>query len=105
MCIPVKYTLVRDLDARMDRQQFISLVSRQPLTNLDDVVVGPFVHLWVLLFDIVQYVQGKCTISSANLIYYEVLVWKVLEKVLRDEALGYRLAIVRLLSHSHNSKA
>ncbi len=80
----------------MHLTELLSLQRSQVLANLYDVVTGPLVDIWVVFSEIFQDVQCKCAIARPDFVNDEILARKVLQEVLRDEALGDGPAIPRL---------
>lgn len=50
--------------------------------------------------EIIQYVPRKGAVTGTNLVNNEVFIWEVLEQILRNEALGDRLAVPWLAATS-----
>lgn len=94
----MKDTLVRHSDVRMFVQQQLTLQLGKAPTDLNDIVTRPFVHVRMLVAYVVEDILRQSAVARSNLINDEVFVRKVLEQVLSQKTLRYRLAVPRLIS-------
>ena len=83
-------------DTGMISLQKFPLYIREVGTNFNNVVARPLVYVWMLFLQIVQNVPGQCTVTGADFIDDEILVWEVFEQIFGNETLRYGLAIPRL---------
>lgn len=80
--VPAEDALVYDINAGMHAVQFFLLCLDQVSTDLDDGITRPFIYIRVFVADIVENVTRQSTVPSADLVYDEIFIWKVLEEVL-----------------------
>lgn len=98
--VPVKYRAIDNLD-------FVgvsSCIRRVPKTlllqvcklarDLNDLVLGPLIHLWVDVSDVVEDVQHHGTITSSHLVYDQIMVRIAIVLVVFNEISRDRFAII-----------
>ena len=95
-CIPAEYAFVRHSNAGVRRTQFLPLEGGEVGADLDNVVARAFIHVGIVVLQVVEDVLRQRAVPRANLIDDEVLVREELEQVLGNEALRYGAAVVRL---------
>jgi len=97
--------LVRDVDTRVFALEFCFLQLDEAFADLDDVVPRSLIDVRILLLQHVENVQGKCTVSSTNFVDDKVLVGKVLQQVLGNQASTNSTSIPRLNSIRKSRKS
>ena len=94
--IPAEYAFVRHSNAGVRCAQFLPLEGGEVGADLDNVVARAFVHVGIVVLQVVEDVLRQRAVPRANLIDDEVLVREVLQEVLGDQALSNGPAVPRL---------
>ena len=76
--------------------QFLPLEGGEVGADLDNVIPRAFIHVGIVVLQVVEDVLRQRAVPRANFIDDEVLVREELEQVLGNEALRYGAAVVRL---------
>ena len=102
---PMENALVRDVDTRVFALEFCFLQLDKAFADLDDIVPRSLIDVRILRLQHVENIQGKCTVSGTNFVDDKILVGKVLQQVLGNQASTNSASIPRLNSIRKSRKS